>query len=439
MIKQNIFIAIMMGSTILFATNGDLMIGQGAKSRSMGGVGIAMSFGAESSLANPALLNSVDNMEVAGGFTYFTPDVSFGSNAGSNAMNGLDNPIAMQTSEFEPAIPIIPEIYFANRLTDALVYGVSMTGTAGMGVDYSTSTDNGAFAMQTSLSILKIAVPLSYTSSSYTFGFSPIFQYGMLQMNYLKGNPAPVEPDGSDAFIPSTNPESSSSGYGFELGLVTEIINGLTLGAVYKSAIEMEYEDNIASALTDFGISSITSGDKLEQPAESGLGLSFINTNNTIAVDYKQIAWGDALGYSDFGWENQSIFALGYEYNTDIFALRAGYNYANSPIVELDGSSMFNPDGLGYDNAGINFFNLAGFPAIIESHYTLGGGYVVSDALTLDLALIFTPEVTNSYNTTGLTQGMVYNMGGDPSSTQPSTADVTHSQMGFTVSVNYKF
>ncbi len=62
-------------STSLYATNGDHLIGIGAKSLGMGGVGIAISHGAESALANPALITGVQNKEVSFGGTIFMPDV----------------------------------------------------------------------------------------------------------------------------------------------------------------------------------------------------------------------------------------------------------------------------------------------------------------------------------------------------------------------------
>jgi len=44
-IKLAVVAALALGATSAFATNGDVMIGQGAKSRAMGGVGIAKAFG----------------------------------------------------------------------------------------------------------------------------------------------------------------------------------------------------------------------------------------------------------------------------------------------------------------------------------------------------------------------------------------------------------
>ncbi|OQX73019.1 MAG: hypothetical protein B6D59_06800, partial [Campylobacteraceae bacterium 4484_4] len=63
-------------STLLHATNGDTLIAVGAKARGMGGTGIAISHGAESTLINPALITSIENTEISFGGTIFMPDIS---------------------------------------------------------------------------------------------------------------------------------------------------------------------------------------------------------------------------------------------------------------------------------------------------------------------------------------------------------------------------
>jgi len=455
-IKLALSASLLLGATSAFATNGDVMIGQGAKSRSMGGIGIAKTFGAESALANPAGIASVEGMEVTGALTMFTPSVSFGSNTGANATPATSPGGAYNTANASAPITkgdsavgssYIPEISFAHRLTDNFVYGVSVNGVAGMGTDYkdTAATGNGAFDMTTALSILKVSVPLAYSNSGFTLGVSPVFQYGTLQMNYLKS-------DGAGGYVRSTNPESSDSAFGFEVGIAYDMFpageTGLTIAAVYKSKIEMEYANNIGAAMKDFGVQSIKSGDKLDQPAEFGIGFAYEVSGSTLAFDYKNIAWADAAGYGDFGWENQNVYAFGYEYAASSWALRLGYNYGKSPISE-QANTMGDPSG--YDAGAKNFFNLSGFPGIVKQHYTFGGGYSISKAFSLDAAVVYAPEVTESFNTSGMSAGMVYQgqlatNGGDKAAaagaaggTGASSADVTHSQMGFTIAATYSF
>ncbi len=444
-IKLALSASLLLGATSAFATNGDLMIGQGAQSRGMGGVGIAKSFGAQSALANPAMLNSVKNMEFTGAVTFFTPSVSFASDAYTR-VNDVFTSAATPTAapkaqDSAVGTSYIPEIYFAQRVNKNLVYGVSVTGVAGMGTDYKklagTAKDNGAFGMTTALSIAKIAIPVAYSTSGFTLGLAPVLQYGTLQMNYTKQSQGGV-------YSRSINPKSSSTGFGYEIGLSYDMKNagveGLTLAAVYKSKIAMTYKKNIASAVTDFGVTSVKSGDKLDQPAEIGLGLAYAISGNTIAVDYKNIQWSSAAGYGDFGWKDQNTVAVGYEYAASSWAFRTGFNYGKSPI-----SQQANAQGnfASYDKGAINFFNLSGFPGVVNEHFTIGGGYNISGALSLNAAVVYAPKVTVSYSTSGMSAGMVAKnpQGGTVAAagTAASTANVTHSQMGLTIAATYKF
>jgi len=460
-IKLAVVAAMALGTTSAFATNGDVMIGQGAKSRGMGGIGIAKSFGAESALANPAMITSVESFEITGAVTVFMPDVAFGSNAQSNAgaafQPGANAPVVgINSADSASDMSIIPEIYFAQRINESFAYGVAVAGTAGMGVDYSDTdfgmpSDNGSFQMKTALQLLKVAVPLTYELAGVTFAVAPVVQYGTLQMSHQgqtgfapmnpSANPGPTNPM-VPTFALHESPTSADTGFGFEAGLAYNAKSiGLTVAGVYKSKIGMEYKDTIAKSVEKFGgaqATGVASGDNLDQPAEFGIGIAYdiVNSGHTIAFDYKNIAWGSAAGYEDFGWENQDVFAVGYEFAAKSWALRAGYNYASNPIAEQDGKT--------YSGAVKNFFNTAGFPGIVESHFTLGGGVAFTDLFSMDAAFIYAPETSVSYDTTAMTQAFAAQsaqangMPGAPA-TGASSAEVKHSQMGVTIAATFKF
>lgn len=435
-IKLAVVAALALGATSAFATNGDNLINTGTQSRAMGGVGIAKSFGAESGLSNPALLSSVKNSEVAGSLTFFMPSVSFASDAASVAGG---NPTGLpdagdSTADFNT----IPEVAFASRINKNMVYGFSLTGTAGMGVDYSanlygTASDNGSFEMKTELSLLKVAIPFAYQMNDLSIGVTPLIHYGTLQMSHqtLSG--------------PLASPKSSDTSFGYELGLSYDLssvgVKGLTVGAVYKSKLKMTYDDTIASSIDAFGGAAntgVASGDKLDQPAEFGIGASYTMGENTVALDYRNVAWSDADGYADFGWEDQTVIAVGYEYATSKWAVRLGYNSGSSPIAEQDANGA-TAGTAAYGNGVKNFFNLAGFPGIVESHFTFGGGYAINDSLTFDGAVVMASETTETFDTSGLTQGIIQQNGGTPTGTEVSSAEVTHSQLGVSLGLSYKF
>ncbi len=385
-IKLAVVAALALGATSAFATNGSNLIGTGAKARGMGGVGIAMSHGAESGLANGALITKIEmNHEISFGGTLFMPKVT--SNIGTGT-----------SSESAANMSVIPEVSIANKVNDNFYWGVGMWGTAGMGVDHRDNSSN--MKMVTNLQLMQFGVPLAYTTNGFSAAITPVLQYGSLDIDFLSASNR-------------TQGVSQDLQFGYNLGLAYET-SGITIGATYKSQIDMAYNKQISSAGTAFGL---TLGDQLSTPAEIGLGVSYEMGEHTIALDYKQVKWGDAKGYKDFNWKDQSVVALGYEFSTNDYAARVGYNYAKSPIEEMGGSVA--------GGRATNTLNLLGFPAIIESHFTIGGTYNIDKMTSLDLAYAYAPEASETFAGTNGSTG----------------ADVTtkHSQTSLSFQLNYAF
>ena len=396
----------LIAATTLQATNGDNLIGVGAKARGMGGVGIAVSHGAESGLSNSALITSVEGTEISFGGTLFAPTIK-------TQINGTRD--TEYTSDAD--LNMIPEVSIAHKINDNWYIGVGMWGTAGMGTDYSKagtfSPGTGTFAnfnMVTNLQLLQFGVPIAYKTGGLSIAFTPIMQYGNLDINFKnisRGAPNPI-PAGTIYTVGAGL--AQDFGFGYNLGLAYDFSNGLTLGAIYKSSIEMNYDGQISNAASQFGLTTI--GDTLEQPSEFGIGIAYEMGEHTFAFDYKKIKWSSTKGYGDFGWEDQSVYAFGYQFAQDNWALRVGYNRADSAVVEQA-------------NPALNMLNLLGFPANAETHYTLGGTYDISSAFSVDLAYVYSPSTSDSFDVTGL--GF------------PSTITTDHQESSLSFQLNYTF
>ena len=225
---------------------------------------------------------------------------------------------------------------------------------------------------------------------------TPVLQYGSLDMDfYADLTGTGVAPTHEAAGV------SQDLAFGYNLG-VSYVIAGITMGATYVSQIDMEYTGQFV--------------EKLSTPGTMGIGASYKMNEHTIALDYKVINWEDADGYKDFGWKNQDVIAVGYEYAANGWAARLGYNYAASPIEDTNFAT---------DGGMTNMFNLVGFPAIIESHITIGGSYDLSEKAAIDLAYVYAPEASETFN--------VMTPGG------PSTITTTHSQTSLTAQVTFKY
>ena len=414
--KKLILISIV-ASTMLLATNGDNLISVGAKSRGMGGAGIAVSHCAESTLHNPALITCTKGTSVSFGGTVFMPDMS----ATMGTADSHDSAADMN---------IIPGVAISHKLNENWYLGIGMWGTAGMGVDYrdasQSQTDSGNMHMVSNLQLMQFAPSVAYRTGDFGVALTPVIQYGALDMNYQGF-------DGSNV----GDGVAQDLGYGVNVGGYYDVANGLTLGAVYKSKIDMEYKNQLSTAtkpFVDFGIFPEAMDDHLEQPAEIGLGIGYEVDKHTFAFDYKKIQWGDAKGYKDFGWEDQNVYALGYQYKEDKWRLRLGYNYAKQPISESPSGPAVIPAG-SYAQAGgnaLNLFNLLGFPATSEKHYTLGGGYEFSDNFYVDLAYVYAPKTTTTMNT-------IVGLNPQTGDMYTGESSVDHSESSLSFQLSYRF
>ncbi len=382
-------------STMIHATNGDHLIAVGAKARGMGGTGIAVSHGAESGLANPALITSVEGTEIAFGGTLFMPEIK-------STITGYAPPPANvnftdPTFTSDADTNMIPSVSIAHKIDENWYIGVGMWGTAGLGTDASNAT-GGAFnnfKMVTNLQLLQFAVPIAYKTGGLSVAVTPVMQYGNLDINY---DATPLGDGQRGAGI------AQDFGFGYNIGIAYDLsqdgVEGLTLGAIYKSSIEMTYDNQLSSATQLFANMGLFGGqplsDDLEQPAELGVGIAYVTGQHTFAFDYKNIQWSDAKGYGEFGWEDSDVYAFGYQYTQDNWSLRGGYNRASSAVVEIAGANM-DPNA-----AAVNFFNLLGFPANAEQHYTLGGSYEFSDMFSVDLAYVYSPRTTDTFDVSSL-------------------------------------
>lgn len=413
-------------ATSLFATNGDEMIGLGAQSRALGGTGIAMFTGAENALTNPALLGKMKSgHEFSFGGTAFKADVKVSTTAGNTS-----NPATGVSKTSDEGMSMIPAIAIANKLSDGLVFGLGMYGTAGMGTDWrgSTNVDNMAgkvdlYNMRSSLMLMQFAPSLAYSAGNFGVGVTAIMQYGALSVDFDTNNTGASSSH-------TGNGISNDFGYGYQIGAYFDPTPDLTLGVIYKSAIDMEYKDQISKAAAAFGYGHpmgnhnfAAKTDHLEQPAQMGVGIAYNMGKMTYTGDVKEIKWGDAKGYKDFGWENQTVYALGAKYSESSYWLGLGFNYGKNPIPNnTDTTSVYG--GANTNGDTMNLFNYAMFPATVETMYTMGGGFDVSKGTSIDLAYTFAPEVSDTVSAATVGVG-----------------DVTtkHSQSATTVALKYKF
>lgn len=362
----------MISVSFLLATNGDNLISLGAESRAMGGTGVAMGLGTDSVFKNPSWLTEVKGTKAMFGATLFMPDVK----AKNNNANG-------EWASSQADSSLIPSVSHASRLSKDWAYGIGMFGVSGMGADYRGEDPmKGLASVRSTFQYLRMVPSLAYKKENLRLGAGLTFAYGALGISSV----LPSDPQDMSSYQQRGGGLSEDFGYGFQLGVSYSLNDKFDFGAYYQSSVDTEYKN-----LFDFNMDGQYDTLKLSQPAEYGLGVGYKKYPYRGSIEVRKIDWSKSDGYDVFGWDDQTILALGGGYFIKPkLELRAGYSHANSP---LDGSfDAATVGGTPMPNSSVAFFNIMGFPAISEDHFTLGLGYTINNEVALDLAYVYSPE-----------------------------------------------
>jgi len=389
-----------------FATNGDDLIGVTPNSEAMGGIGVGMPVGSVDSIfRNPAWMSVARSNKVQFGGMLFMPSVKAESNNAFISASTYPYQPSSASADSNANLFLVPEIGIVDKINDKLVFGIGAFGVSGMGTDYNGKgplqvigfnaqgpvTIPAFYNMRTTLQFMRIIPALSYQiNPMISVGAGIDFAYGSLDMN------ATMPSCTSTGCTPASygGGQSTALGIGGQLGVAFNFGNFVYAGLNYQTPISMTYRhvfDFIGASKGNFsgGFQDL----KLEQPQELAFGVGIAPTNKwNVGADVRWINWSNADGYKDFGWKDQWVFALGTSYKvTSKLTLRAGFNYARSPIRSNSFGTNMNPpstsiSGGQFNQYDIDLFNLYGFPAITEEAVTVGGSYQFTNNFGVSLA-----------------------------------------------------
>lgn len=375
------------------ATNGYFLIGFGAKSRGMGGVGVAYAQDALAAASNPAGMADIDmdTMRIDVGGEFFSPPRAVLHDSATLPAN-----VKSGSNLF-----LIPNMGGAYKFNRTITVGMAAIG-AGLGtrfdqtvrdangVDVCNDGDpgtngnnffnfncNASNTVGVSLMQMQMLPSIAYKinkqhalGASLAIGVQTFRAYGLQAFDTLgfaasNGNLTNLGNDWS-------------YGAGFRLGGLHKFFKGrLNLGWNYASRVYMTQFDKYRNLFAEQGDFDI--------PEHYTIGFAYMpNKKLTVAADIQRINFSDVksvgnqgpnpadpnnffptgidvLGLKNglgFGWEDQTVYKLGVNYDYDkAWSVRAGVNYGKSPIP--DSQVLFNM--------------LA--PATVEWHLTFGASY----------------------------------------------------------------
>jgi long-chain fatty acid transport protein len=356
---SKIAVAVVAGATAVaaYATEGINLIGVGPRQQGTAGAGVASAKDSTWFILNPAGLTDV-RRSVDTSFQVFGPSRTIDSTANPGSGEQKDD-----SAFFIPSLSASLMCCNNNRN----FFGVGLYGTSGMGVDYDKPRVGFSTGdTRTELSIAKLTATYAHAfDNGLSVGIGPVLVLGRFRTDMETsqvGPPSAAAPDSwDDAF-----------GVGAIVGVNQKINDSLSVGASYITEQVMEKYDDYSMLFLD----------SLNLPQQFTVGLAYdVVESVELVLDYRWIGWGQIDTFGDqFGWDDQHLVKFGATWQaSEALILRAGVSHGNSPL-----------------DSDVVFAN-ALFPAIMETHLTLGASYQL-DRLGIHFAYVhgLEEEITDS-------------------------------------------
>jgi len=369
------------------ALDGHFLHGFGARNSAMGGAGAALvDTDPLTALAfNPAALTGLDGDHVQIGI-----EVIKGSPEVSSTVPTPFGPVSATTEDDTGAQPLPAVAWGRHRDGSNWAVGFGSIAMAGFVTDYPQDAQNPLLAPQpggfgrvnSEYQYLRLPLAVAYqVSPKLSIGGALTLGYARLSST-AAAFAAPDCSGPTSCYYPAANSEGAW-GSGFQLGLLYRATPTWSFAASYTSEQafqDFEYHSSVANPnLPTFG----TGRDfkfNVDVPSQVVVGTAWSPGSAVdLALDVRWIGYDgvDGLGTSGFnqdgslrgfGWDDIMVVALGGEWRVGPrWALRAGYNHADSPIRD-----------------DLAFFTTPA-PATFEDMATLGLGFKVDERLSLDL------------------------------------------------------
>ncbi len=297
---------------------------------------IAHTEGSASNFYNPALLVELEGTQIEMGTIPLKMSVDFRSDTpGQNS--------SLKSNIFYPST-----LFVSHKINDRFSAGLGINSTFGLGTEWRDNWEGRYIATNSELETFNINPNVAWKVSDKFIlagGFDILLGDATFEQKIDPLLLDPAFPDGHSKM------EADGEGYGYNLGILYKILEGLAFGMSYRSGIELELEGDIEWTQPGVGV-WVDTGVKtdLNLPARLFAGISYKPSENImVEIGGK---WEDWSSYRNlklradqaifFGsntaiipkdWKDVYGFNAGIKYNIDpTLSVSAGYLHEGNPI-----------------------------------------------------------------------------------------------------------
>jgi len=357
---------------------------QSVRQMGMGHTGVALRLGAESMHFNPAGLVFMKNsVQFSGGFSAI-----FSNNRYEGGGLSWESDNAIGTPAY---------FYAGFKVYDNLAFGLSFTTPYGNSLDWGKNWYGAHMVQDIALKSYYFQPTVSYkVNEKLSIGAGMMIVAGSFDLNkglFERGGGV-LQPllnaqfgDTYDDVVPaSVNLNGKADvALGFNVGLMYEVNDKLTVGVSYRSKVDVnvnggkaktsyaseKIKDVLSQLPPERQLPPLEQGEfaaKLPMPANTTIGLSYkFSDRLKLAAEVQMVQWNAykelkfdfspaALDPADVvstkNYENTMVYRIGAEYKmTDRLDLRASAYFDETPVQ----SSLYNPETPGMNKLGLSF------------------------------------------------------------------------------------
>ena len=396
-----IAISSVIAAPVANATNGYFAHGYSTKEKGLAGAGTAYSQDAMAAATNPAGMAFVgERLDL--GAAFFNPSPRSYTLTGTppGMMSGINAAPGVKV-ESENDLFVIPHIAYNWQLQKNSTVGVTVYGNGGMNTEYNaadTQFGAGTFgAGTTGVNLEQLFINVSFAkmlNNKHAVGASLIIAGQRFKAQGLESfSGFSLDPDNL-----SGNRSSTSMGAGLKVGYQGEVNSGVRVGVSYQSKISMGEFDEYKGLFAE--------GGDFDIPSTYNVGIAFdVGSSGVIVADIQRINYTDVNAISNpiaqltngscipapppgpasgvgclggangagFGWEDMTIYKIGYQIEIGDNTYRVGYSHGDQPIPNSQ-----------------TLFNILA-PAVIEDHFTAGWTRNIGGDQEFNLAAMYAP------------------------------------------------
>lgn len=290
---------------------------------------------------NPALINKLDGTQIESGTTVLLPSQEFKSDVSGKTFGTEDDVFFPST------------FFITHKFNDKVSAGLGVFNPFGLGIDWGNEWEGRYIATNSELQTFNINPVASYQITP-NIAFAAGVDFLLLDTTLEKQiNLSPYGlPDAGQRF------DGDGHGIGYNLGILYDINEDISIGAAYRSKIKVDINGDAAFDLpagTPSLISTLfpnTGGNAdLTLPQQAYVGITYRGIDRlTLETGLRREGWssfeelkinldqpvaGSKTSVTEKDWKDTYSVNLGAKYQiNETFALLAGYLYGGNPVPD---------------------------------------------------------------------------------------------------------